>query len=65
MPDYVAMYKHLFQSQTAAIQILQKAQQDTEAMYINAPEPSAAPAKRKSADDAPQGAKKKNTNGHR
>lgn len=37
MPDYAAMYKRLFQSQTKAIEILQKAQQDTEEMYISAP----------------------------
>jgi len=39
MPDYAAMYKRLFQSQTQAIEILQKAQQDTEEMYISAPNP--------------------------
>ena len=39
MPDYARMYKTLFQSQTQAIEILQKAQQDTEEMYISAPEP--------------------------
>lgn len=38
MPDYAAMYKRLFQSQTLAIEILQKAQRDTEEMYISAPE---------------------------
>lgn len=39
MPDYAAMYKRLFRSQTEAITILQKAQQDTEEMYISSPEP--------------------------
>ena len=39
MPDYAAMYKRLFQSQTLAIEILQKAQQDTEEMIMSAPEP--------------------------
>ena len=39
MPDYAAMYKRLFQSQTKAIRILQEAQQDTEEMYISAPDP--------------------------
>ena len=38
MPDYAAMYKKLFQSQTRAIQILQEAQQETEEMYISAPD---------------------------
>lgn len=46
MPDYAALYRHLFQSQTKAIRlqeeataILIKAQQDTEEMYISAPDP--------------------------
>ena len=39
MPDYAAMYKRLFRSKTEAIAILQKAQQDTEEMYISSPEP--------------------------
>ena len=39
MPDCAAMYKRLFRSQTEAIAILQKAQQDTEEMYISSPEP--------------------------
>ena len=39
MPDYQAMYRRLFQSQTQAIEILQQAQLDTEEMYISAPEP--------------------------
>ena len=34
MPDFKAMYVELFQSQTKAISILQKAQQTTEDMYI-------------------------------
>lgn len=36
MPDYFAMYQCLFNPQTQAIEILQKAQQDTEELYINA-----------------------------
>lgn len=39
MPDYVAMYKKLFNLQTDAIRILQQAQQDTEQMYILAHNP--------------------------
>jgi len=39
MPDYAVMYKRLFHSQTEAIAILQKAQQDAEEMYISSPEP--------------------------
>jgi hypothetical protein len=38
MADYAKMYRRLFNSQTQAIEILQKAQQDTEEMYISAPE---------------------------
>jgi len=38
MADYAEMYKKLFQSQTKAIQILQKAQQDTEEMFMTAPD---------------------------
>ena len=37
MPDYAAMYLALFRSQTKAIEILQKAQRQTEEMYISAP----------------------------
>ncbi|CFX15062.1 Uncharacterized [Syntrophomonas zehnderi OL-4] len=39
MADYAAMYKRLFNSATDAIAILQKAQQDTEEMYMASPEP--------------------------
>lgn len=39
MPDYATMYRRLFQSQTKAIDLLQRAQQETEEMYISAPEP--------------------------
>ena len=39
MPDYAAMYKILFNSQTDAIRILQKAQQDTEEMYMSTQDP--------------------------
>lgn len=38
MPDYMKMYKRLFYSQMKTIEILQKAQQDTEEMYISAPD---------------------------
>ena len=39
MPDYAKMYKTLFQAQTQAIEILQKAQQDTEEIYISSRDP--------------------------
>ena len=39
MADFAAMYRRLFNSQTAAIEVLQKAQQDTEEMYMSAPDP--------------------------
>jgi hypothetical protein len=39
MADYAKMYRRLFNSQTQAIELLQKAQQDTEEMYIEAPDP--------------------------
>jgi hypothetical protein len=39
MADYAKMYRWLFHSQTQAIELLQKAQQDTEQMYIEAPDP--------------------------
>ena len=39
MPDYAAMYRKLFNAQTDAIRILQKAQQEAEEMYISAPDP--------------------------
>jgi len=51
MPDYAAMYKRLFNSQTTAIQILQEAQQDTEEMYIEAPEPTITILERKEPDE--------------
>jgi hypothetical protein len=40
MPDYEAMCKKLFNSQTEAIRILQKAQQDAEEMYISTADPA-------------------------
>ena len=40
MPDYAKMYRKLFNSQTDAIEILQKAQLETEQMYIEAPSPN-------------------------
>jgi hypothetical protein len=39
MADFATMYRKLFNSQTQAIEILQKAQQDTEEMYVSAPDP--------------------------
>lgn len=39
MADYAAMYRRLFQSQTQATEILMKAQQDVEEMYISSPDP--------------------------
>ena len=39
MADYAKMYKALFNSQTEAIEILQKAQQEAEEIYISAPDP--------------------------
>ncbi len=39
MADFAAMYRKLFNSQTQAIELLQKAQQDTEEMYVSAPDP--------------------------
>ena len=39
MADYAKMYRKLFNSQTDAIDILQKAQLETEQMYIEAPDP--------------------------
>ena len=40
MPDYAAMYRKLFNSQTDAIAILQAGQRETEEMYLSAPEPN-------------------------
>lgn len=39
MADYAKMYQTLFRSQTQAIEILKKAQQETEEIYISSPEP--------------------------
>ncbi len=39
MANYPAMYRKLFNAQTDAIRIMQEAQQETENMYIEAPEP--------------------------
>jgi hypothetical protein len=39
MADYATMYRRLFNSQTQAIELLQKAQQDTEQMYMDSPDP--------------------------
>lgn len=39
MADYAKLYHHLFNSQTRAIEILVKAQQETEELYMSAPDP--------------------------
>jgi hypothetical protein len=39
MADFAKMYRRPFNAQTDAIRILQKAQQETEEMYIEAPDP--------------------------
>ncbi len=39
MADYPKMYRRLFNAQTQAIELLQKAQQDTEKMFVEAPDP--------------------------
>lgn len=39
MPDYEKMYKTLFNAMTDAIEVLQKAQQETEEQYIKAEPP--------------------------
>ncbi len=39
MADYPKMYRRLFNAQTQAIELLQKAQQDTEEMFVEAPDP--------------------------
>lgn len=39
MADYKEMYLHLMRETERAIQILIKAQQDCEEMYLSAPEP--------------------------
>ena len=38
MPDYAAMYRHLFNVQAEVIEILQKAHREVEEMYISAPD---------------------------
>ncbi len=38
MPNYEQMYKELFNALTEAIEILQKAQQAAEELYISSPE---------------------------
>lgn len=57
MPDYQAMYRQLFNAQTQTIEILQKAQQMTEQMYIDSPEPDIVvlPAKAPEKTDGTQG----------
>jgi hypothetical protein len=40
MPDYAKMYRKLFNAQTDAISLLQKAQQDAETLYIEADDTS-------------------------
>ena len=38
MPNYEAMYRKLFNTYTDIIEILQKAQQETEEIYLNSTE---------------------------
>jgi hypothetical protein len=38
MANFAAMYRKLFNSQTEAIELLQQAQQETEEIYVSAPE---------------------------
>jgi len=40
MANYQEMYRQLFTAQTEAIEILQKAQQRTEEMFIDSPDPA-------------------------
>lgn len=40
MANYQEMYRQLFTAQTEAIEILQKAQQRTEDMFIDSPDPA-------------------------
>lgn len=40
LADYAKMYRKLFNAQTDAIRILQKAQQETEEMFLSVPEDS-------------------------
>lgn len=40
MANYQEMYRQLFTAQTAAIEILQQAQQQTEELYIDSPDPT-------------------------
>jgi hypothetical protein len=40
MANYQEMYRQLFTAQTAAIEILQQAQQQTEELYIDSPYPT-------------------------
>jgi len=40
MANYQEMYRQLFAAQTEAIEILQKAQQRTEDMFIDSPDPA-------------------------
>lgn len=40
MANYQEMYRQLFTAQTAAIEILQQAQQQTEELYVDSPDPT-------------------------
>lgn len=51
MPDYAKMYRKLFNAQTDAISILQKAQRDTENLYIEADD---TPIELRTKDDLPK-----------
>ena len=53
MADYAKMYARLFNAQTRAIEILQQAQQETEEMYISAPESTLTVLQPKKSDEEP------------
>lgn len=55
MPNYAEMYRKLFNAQSDAIAILQQAQQDTEEMYVSAPEPDIWVLTPKESDKPPAG----------
>jgi len=40
MPDYARLYRHIFNASTDAIELLKKAQQEAEEMYVHgSPDP--------------------------
>lgn len=50
MPDYQELYLKLFRETSKAIELLIKAQQDCEELYINAEEPKLTPLPQKQDD---------------